>query len=66
MHRDWKQVTSEAVMMFRRDRRREIDAVIDYFGETREARASRPGPILRVVRKIRGGDHRVSHLRLVE
>ncbi len=36
-----KQVTTGALMMFKRDRRREIDAVIDYFGEWREAPAAR-------------------------
>jgi len=36
-----KQVTTEALMMFKRDRCREIDAVIDYFGEWREAPAAR-------------------------
>jgi hypothetical protein len=36
-----RQVTKDALRMFKRDRRREIDAVIDYFGESREAPASR-------------------------
>ena len=35
MYRIQKQVTTEALMMLKRDRRREIDAVIDYFGEWR-------------------------------
>jgi hypothetical protein len=34
-------VTKEALMMFKRDRRREIDAVIDYFGESRGVPAFR-------------------------
>jgi hypothetical protein len=38
---------TEAVMMLRRDRPRQIDAVIDYFGESRSGRARRPGPTLR-------------------
>ena len=42
MYRIQKQVTTEALMMFKRDRRREIDEVIDYFGEWREAPAARP------------------------
>ena len=42
MYRIQKQVTTEALMMFKRDRRREIDAVIDYFGEWREGPAARP------------------------
>lgn len=37
-------VTTEAVMMFRRDRRRQIDAVIDYFGGSQDARVPRPRP----------------------
>jgi hypothetical protein len=32
-------------MMFRPDRRRQIDAVIDYFGESREARAPEHRPL---------------------
>ena len=42
MYRIQQQATTEALMMFKRDRRREIDAVIDYFGEAREAPAARP------------------------
>jgi hypothetical protein len=36
-------------MMFRPDRRRQIDAVIDYFGESREARAPEPRPPLKAI-----------------
>jgi len=42
MYRIQQQATKKALMMFKRDRRREIDAVIDYFGEWREASAARP------------------------
>ena len=42
MYRIRQQATKKAVMMFKRDRRREIDAVIDYFGESPEAHAARP------------------------
>ena len=42
MYRIQQQATKKAVMMFKQDRRREIDAVIDYFGESPEAHAARP------------------------
>ena len=41
MYRIQQQATKKAVMMFKQDRRREIDAVIDYFGESPEAHAAR-------------------------
>jgi len=44
MYRVQKPVTKEALMIFKRDRRREIDAVIDYFGEPRTAPVLRPRP----------------------
>ena len=36
-------VIADLVMILGRDRRRQIDAVIDYFGESREARSARRG-----------------------
>ena len=46
MYRIQQQATTDALMMFKRDRRREIDAVIDYFGEWREAPAARSRAVL--------------------
>ena len=42
MYRVQKPVTKEALVIFKRDRRREIDAVIDYFGEARTSPALQP------------------------
>ena len=41
MHQAQREAAMEALMMFKRDRRREIDAVIDYFGGSRDTRALR-------------------------
>ncbi len=56
MRRDWtcdvrtragalrrvRRLIAEAVTLLRPDRRRRIDAVIDYFGDTREVRVAAP------------------------
>jgi hypothetical protein len=45
-----------AATMFGPDRRRRIDAVIDYFGESREAHAPRPRPSLAAIREYLAGE----------
>jgi len=58
MYRIQQQATTEALMMFKRDRRREIDAVIDYFGEAREAPAARPRAVPSASSRFIASDNR--------
>ena len=56
MYRIQQQATTET--LFKRDRRREIDAVIDYFGESREAPAALPRAVPSASSRFIASDNR--------